>query len=313
MADASPVGLSGSTSDYSIQPNFPRYVAEAFGDVFHVCVEATEAIRRLIPSGTYDKLAVHSPGLKGYNWDAYIDLSLIRMVRVARALKLAGAPDCSVLDFGSYFGNFALMARKLGCNVDALDSYARYAPALTQERDALIAAGIGIVDNSIHQDVLDRLNRSYDAILCLGVIEHVPHTPRLLLEHLVRHLEPGGHLIIDTPNIAYLYRREALMRGESVHPPIEAQFDTAMPFEGHHREYTTAEIDWMLRRVGCLPIDLELFNYSIMANQRLEGDEARRYRDMEADASKREIIFMVARKNDPALQSNLDSIGQDRR
>jgi 2-polyprenyl-3-methyl-5-hydroxy-6-metoxy-1,4-benzoquinol methylase len=281
-----------------IQLDFPADVAKQYSDVYAICREATEAIRRLIPSGTYDRLAVHSPGLKGYNWDTYIDLSLIRMVRVARALKLAGAPDCSVLDFGSYFGNFALMARKLGCKVDALDSYARYAPALTQERDALIAAGIGIVDNSIHQDVLDRLNRSYDVILCLGVIEHVPHTPRLLLEHLVRHLEPGGHLSIDTPNIAYLYRREALMRGESVHLAIDVQFETAIPFEGHHREYTAAEVKWMLKRSSLQLVNLELFNYSILAAKELRGEDARRYREMEADPYKREITFALAKKGD---------------
>ncbi|MFM9941397.1 MAG: class I SAM-dependent methyltransferase [Hyphomicrobiaceae bacterium] len=295
MSDQDPAYCANSATR-TIDLDFPEGWAKRYPDVYPVCREATDAIRRLIPTGNYAKLARHSPGLDGYNWDAYIDLSLIRMVHVARALKKVGAPDCKVLDFGSYFGNFALMARKLGCKVDALDSYARYAPALSQEREALIAAGIDIIDSSIHQDVLDRLDRHYDAILCLGVIEHIPHTPRLLLEHLARHLRPGGCLILDTPNIAYLYRREALARGESVHLPVSLQFETELPFEGHHREYTTTEVAWMLKKVGFELVNLELFNYSIFGAKQLIGDDARRFRKMDADASMREIIFAVAKK-----------------
>lgn len=279
-----------------IELNFPGCVAQDYSDVIEPCTRATEQVRRLLPAGSYGNLALHSPGLRNFQWDTYVSLSLIRMVRVARQLKRLGAPRLKVLDFGSYFGNFALLVRILGCEVEALDTYARYAPALDNEREALQQAGIVILDSTIHQDILDRLDRRYDVILCLGVIEHVPHTPRDLLLHLRAHLVEGGHLILDTPNLAYLYRREAMMRGESVYPPIEDQFDTAIPFEGHHREYTTREVHWMLRHTGFEPVVTEMFNYSIYATNRLTGLDAQRFLEMEADPEKREVMFIVARK-----------------
>src|SRR5699024_2148236 len=138
--------------------------------------------------------------------------------------------DAHVLDFGSYFGNFALAARKFGCRVDALDGYRDYQPALTGERALLEANGVTVIDSSGDTGVLDRRGVKYDAIFLMGVIEHIPHSPKGLLDHVCRQLKPGGLLILDTPNIAYAHRRLQLARGESVHPPIEIQFNCPEPF-----------------------------------------------------------------------------------
>ena len=47
-------------------------------------------------------------------------------------------------------------------------------------------------------------------------------------------------------NLGYIYRREAMLRGESVFLDIKHQFHTELPFEGHHREYIRDEVTWML-------------------------------------------------------------------
>lgn len=48
---------------------------------------------------------------------------------------------------------------------------------------------------------LDEVERRYGAVLCLDVIEHLPLEHGLaLLERLVALLEPGGTLVLQTPN-----------------------------------------------------------------------------------------------------------------
>jgi 2-polyprenyl-3-methyl-5-hydroxy-6-metoxy-1,4-benzoquinol methylase len=45
--------------------------------------------------------------------------------------------------------------------------------------------------------------RTYDLILLLDVLEHLPDSSRTL-QDLARHLVPGGHVIVSLPNIAHL-------------------------------------------------------------------------------------------------------------
>src|SRR5262249_33629399 len=139
--------------------------------------------------------------------------------------------------------------------------------------------------------------QGYDAVLVMGVIEHVPHSPRGLLDAVGRVLKPSGTIVLDTPNLAYAYNRERLARGESVMAPIASQFDCHPPFEGHHREYTMSEVRWMLERVGFEVSALDAVNYSIYGLDTLSGDDLRIYRDMLADVTRREVIFAVGRRS----------------
>jgi hypothetical protein len=131
----------------------------------------------------------------------------------------------------------------------------------------------------------------------MGVIEHIPHTPRFFLEAMNRILRRGGLLIMDTPNLGYLYTREKLSRGESIFCPLEFQYDTALPFEGHHREYTQQELRWMLGRIDHEMLDLQMFNYSMYGLSEMRGKDAKNFRAMEADENLRELILTVSRKN----------------
>lgn len=52
---------------------------------------------------------------------------------------------------------------------------------------------------------LSEVSRSYDAILCLDVLEHLPLAEGIALLHRVLALlSPGGALVIQTPNAAYI-------------------------------------------------------------------------------------------------------------
>jgi 2-polyprenyl-3-methyl-5-hydroxy-6-metoxy-1,4-benzoquinol methylase len=223
-----------------------------------------------------------------------------RVVRVQRALSQHVARQGAVLDLGSYFGNFALALAESGYRVTAADGYRDYSPVFDGCVALMRDAGIDIVDSGDSGTGLAHLVGRFDAVVCAGVLEHIPHTPRLLLQNVTSLLRRGGVLLVDTPNLAYLYHRLALMEGRSIFAPIEGQFHTQIPFEGHHREYTVAELEWMLRESGHDVLSVETFNYSYFSQAALSGEHLDYFHAMTADSSLREIILSVSRPRLPA-------------
>ena len=220
-------------------------------------------------------LAKHSPGLLGFDWTTYLRCSELRIVKTLEALGHGSTRPCRVLDYGSYFGNFSLALRIAGFEVDAVDAYDRY-PVLRPCVELMKVNGINV--SLIPPDVA-----TYDAVLLMGVIEHIPGSPKDVLERAVCLLRPGGTLILDTPNLAYGPKRQLAAEGKPTLTPIQRQFYTAQPFEGHHREYTFDEVAWMVKAVGVDVTVITGFNYGGAAE--------------EADVDRREIIFVVGRKS----------------
>jgi 2-polyprenyl-3-methyl-5-hydroxy-6-metoxy-1,4-benzoquinol methylase len=276
--------------------DFPASIARAFPEAFAYAWPATQQVLRNIAGADLSRLARRSPALAGFAWTHYLRCSVVRLVRALDGLRRSGVRCGRVLDLGSYFGNASLMCRAAGYDVDALDAYGEYRPALDSCVSAMRDAGITVRDFADAGPELVLLpEASYDAVLCLGVVEHVPHTPRLLLEAIDRLLRRGGVLVLDTPNIAYLYNRQRLARGQSIMAPLETQYYTELPFEGHHREYTVAEVRWMLNAIGHEIVALDTFNYSMYSLPSLSGDDLANYRQMEAEPDAREIILALSR------------------
>lgn len=274
-----------------------REMRSAFPDEYPSAAASAKRVIDALPGADLSSLARRSPSLRGYDWTNYLRCSVCRVVRVQHALRAHLAPGARVLDYGSYFGNFGLAVRALGFDLHAVDSYADYGgafdPWIALQRDA----GITIHDFSTAGYDLQRIGvRPFDAVICAGVIEHMPHTPRPLLDTLNAILKPGGILVMDTPNLGYLYKRLALLEGQSIFAPIQDQYFTEIPFEGHHREYTVDEVRWLLRQAGHELLDLQTFNYSMFGAASLSGEHAEYFHAMMADASLRELIVSVSRR-----------------
>ena len=276
--------------------DLPAMVAKDFAAEYPLAAGATAQVLSAIAGADLMPLATRSPSLAGYDWTNYLQCSICRVVRVLRALSEHVQPGARILDVGAYFGNFALACRAAGFHVDAIDSYSQYGAALAPCVALQRKAGIVLHDFADVGYDLSSLQGAYDAVVCAGVIEHVPHTPRKLLEALTAALKPGAVLVLDTPNLAYLYKRLALLEGHSVFAPIAQQYFTDLPFEGHHREYTIAEIEWMLRAAGHDVVSIDTFNYSVFGQSTLQGEHLEYYREMENDPAMREIILTVSRR-----------------
>lgn len=284
-------------SEKEIVWDFPACLAEEFPQEFPAAWRATEKILTAIAGGDFSVLARHSPGLKDYPWPIYLRCSLARLVRTAALLRSRHMTGGKLLDFGSYFGNFSLMFADLGFQVNALDYYMEYGPPFDGILETFSSAGVPVVDFArVGQDLGGLGAASYDVVLCMGVIEHIPHTPRLALQSMQRVLKPGGLLVMDTPNLAYIYKRQRLQRGLSVFPDIAIQYVTEIPFNGHHREYTAEEMKWMIEQLGHEDITIDMYNYSMYGISALRGIDYDNYQICLDDPSCRELILTVSRK-----------------
>lgn len=69
--------------------------------------------------------------------------------------------------------------------------------------DAALAACQGAYDTVFPCDVEDEecvLYDTYDCVICADVLEHL-RDPWRVLDMLLAHLEPGGHLVVSIPNV----------------------------------------------------------------------------------------------------------------
>lgn len=280
-----------------LQLDLVAMLAAEFPEDYPICASTTAAVAARLGQADLAPLARRSPSLAGYDWSSYLHCSACRVVRVQRALRQHAPAGARVLDYGSYFGNFGLACQAMGYRVDAVDSYQEYGAALAPWAALQRESGIAVHDFAdTGYDLAALGHGQFDAVICAGVIEHIPHSPKALLDTLTAALAPGGVLILDTPNLAYLYKRLALLEGQSIFAPISHQYFTELPFEGHHREYTVAEVEWMLKTAGHEILSLETFNYSMFGQASLTGEHLEYYRAMAADPLLRELMVAVSRR-----------------
>lgn len=86
----------------------------------------------------------------------------------------------------------------------------------------------------------------HDLVLLLEVIEHVHVSPLHVFRYLREWVRPGGHLLVSTPNAAWLRHRWRLLRGRNPYELIRE--DSRNP--GHFRELTRTELSDYLERAG---------------------------------------------------------------
>jgi predicted SAM-dependent methyltransferase len=86
----------------------------------------------------------------------------------------------------------------------------------------------------------------HDLVLLLEVIEHVHVSPLHVFRYLHDWVRPGGHLMVSTPNAAWLRHRWRLLCGRNPYELIRE--DARNP--GHFRELTRRELCDYLERAG---------------------------------------------------------------
>jgi SAM-dependent methyltransferase len=161
-------------------------------------------------------------------------------------VPLGGAPP-GVLDVGAQFASLAIYAAQLGCRVAAVD----YGSAARIFQKVAADHGVDYSECDAGAEPLPFSDNQFDVVTYTDVMEHHSFSPKRVLREIHRVLVPGGCVILVTPNHASLYNRFKLLFGGSVNDDFDYFFDMCAEekvYEGHHREYTRAEIKTALRR-----------------------------------------------------------------
>jgi SAM-dependent methyltransferase len=120
--------------------------------------------------------------------------------RVLTKLTTVGMKPGRLLDVGAHVGRFVYLARTAGWEAGGIEPNARTA-ALAREHLGLP------VQHGTWQTLME--DRTYRVITFLDVLEHLPE-PVQVLQSLVRHLEPGGCLVIKVPHGRHQWWKERL-------------------------------------------------------------------------------------------------------
>ncbi|GIU93812.1 MAG: hypothetical protein KatS3mg012_0269 [Gaiellaceae bacterium] len=136
--------------------------------------------------------------------DGYVPLNPRRLSGHQQILALV-PPRARVLDVGCSAGTLARPLVEKGCSVIGI------------ERDPVAAARAReVCDDVMVADIetahLPFARRSFDAIVCADVIEHL-RDPVAVLRRLHPLLRPGGTLALSTPNVANWSIRLSLLAG----------------------------------------------------------------------------------------------------
>jgi O-antigen biosynthesis protein len=89
----------------------------------------------------------------------------------------------------------------------------------------------------------------FDVITCLAVIEHVYDIFHLVKE-IKRVLKPGGYIIAEVPNIAYLKRRIKLLFGQLPATASTLNWKKVGWERGHIHYFTMKRFCWLFKQEG---------------------------------------------------------------
>lgn len=196
-----------------------------------------------------------------FDFIAYLKASRVRYENV---IDMLGGIECidNLCDVGGFLGVFSLALAKLGVKVAMTESLKYYSSAFAPLFEMLTKNNVEIFDYDPFESKPDILSHRFQVVTVLAVLEHYPHSPAKLMNHIKQMLSSQGKIVIEVPNIAYWPKRIGLLRGQSPLAPLSAKLASNIPFIGHHHEYSINDLNTLLCHSELHSCVFRSFNYS---------------------------------------------------
>jgi 2-polyprenyl-3-methyl-5-hydroxy-6-metoxy-1,4-benzoquinol methylase len=237
------------------------FSANHFTKIYRDSVD--EVIARM--PADWSAISKHNVGWRKERFDAsqYLRDSERRYAKVLKLLpQTQGA---RILDVGGFLAAFPLTLRRLGYEVTIAEKFDYYGNALDGIAQLLADNDVTVIDKDFTESSdMGSLRDTFDGVTCMAVAEHLAHSPRDLIENIHSVLRPGGDFAFEVPNLAFWPRRYSFFfKGNTVLAPMDDVYHSAIPFTGHHREYTIDDARYVIKQGKFEIVDEYFFNYGI--------------------------------------------------
>ena len=176
--------------------------------------------------------------------------------RLAKTLEITppGGPSDRILEMGAYLQITSALRTRLGYG-EVRGCY--FGPAgkiehreVTSTEGETFGCEVDLFD--AERDCFPYPDEHFATVLCCELIEHLFNDPMHLMGQVNRVLQPGGHLVLTTPNVVALRGVAAILQG--YHPGFFHAYirpsETGEVEARHNREYTPREIRLLLENSG---------------------------------------------------------------
>jgi len=175
--------------------------------------------------------------------------------RLSKTLELTppGGPDDAVLEMGAYMHMTPALAQLgygevRGCHLGPLGKVDD--KTATAKNGEVFRCKVDLFN--AETDEYPYEDGRFKAVVCAEVIEHLAEDPMYLMAEVNRILEPGGYLVLSTPNITSLRSCAGVLSG--YHPALFQEFTTRIGGNAveprHAREYAPREIGLLMEGSG---------------------------------------------------------------
>lgn len=180
------------------------------------------------------------------------DFTILQLKQIVKYLP---GNDALLVDIGTGMGIAPRFVKKLGIRSISVDwPMTGGFVALETVKEA----GVEGFYCEVGKEPIPIEDESADVVLLADVIEHLPHSPKPVLEEIKRILKPQGICIATTPNSTRLTVRLKVALGYSSWPRIFDYFDKDF-HDGHHHEYTISEFKEVFKRIDFIEKDFILY------------------------------------------------------
>ena len=203
----------------------------------------------------------------------YLDTHLPRLIRTMTLVpRPAGARR--VLELGSYMQMTPALNMLCGYPEVRAAGFGEVGQSVRKTvsvRGAEFACDLDLFD--AERDRFPHPDGHFSLVLCCEMIEHLMRDPLHMLLEIRRVLEPGGKLLLTTPNCASLTSLASLLHGRR-NPQVYSCYSRVPTDERPHvREYTAYEVGELMTAAG--------FEIEQLFTERVGGsDEANWVRDL---------------------------------